>query len=933
MAESIDDSIMDMANYAIIEITEMDYEKNVANNLPDLDSVIASITNAIPEGTCRDELIKTANAYYKEEASKNSRITVHKALCNGLVSCCTSKYNDGLSSFVADIRNDINLVESAVKEKDSPESLIRRRTYLIQIAARCISKLTSRYMEQNERSYSATAPNCNRRHDGLRLTEKMSRQSISFGMLYLRLNKEKCMNTITKRDGRVVAFSPEKITNAILKAMHETELGEDAYLASKIAEDISKIESPKSVEEIQDLVEEALMASSRKDVAKRYIIYRNERTSIRMKTSDLFKKVYEKTSGVNIENANANVDEATFGGRKAEAANIIQKEIAIDSLISRDIADAHNDGLIYEHDLDSYNVGMHNCLNIDFKTVFKNGFRTRNGDVRPPAGFLTACQQFAVIDQCQSQVQFGGVGSIHQDFDFAPFVAMSFKRYFKDALEWIKHVPRSHVEQMDDSEFYLDNPKIQGTEEYAYAYAMLNREGRQGAESVYHNLNTLESRAGSQVPFTSTNFGRDTSTEGRLVSKWMLEASISGVGEHHQTSIFPISIFSYKKGVNADPGDPNYDLKQLAIKSLSRRIYPNWANGDWSQAHESDDNPDTIFSTMGCRTLIGYDRHGYGYERVGRGNNVPITIILPKIAIEYGICLGNRSEPDLDGFWNYFEDTLKLTERALVERFWHMAKQSPAAAPFMYENKTIRGLQDGDDTVYNALKHGTLAIGYIGISEMCYALFGKTHAQDKNAHAFALKVVARIAEFAAEASERNDLNFSCYATPAENLCRTALVKLRNQYGVIQGVTDKEWLTNSHHVCVDEKVSIYEKLEIEAPFCKYPTGGCITYIECESTFMQNTVAVESLIDYAFQKLDIPYLAINFPIDTCQDCGYQGEFNDHCPECGSTNYISLRRVTGYLSSDYRHFNAGKKAETENRVKHSAYTNFSEDARNED
>lgn len=325
-----------------------------------------------------------------------------------------------------------------------------------------------------------------------------------------------------------------------------------------------------------------------------------------------------------------------------------------------------------------------------------------------------------------------------------------------------------------------------------------------------------------------------------------------------------------------------------------------------------------------CRTLVGFDRHGFGYSRVGRGNNAPITIILPKIAMEYGIATGQREKADLEGFWNKFESILSLTERALVERFKFMAAQSPKAAQFMYENGTIRGFKPGDKDVYNALKHNTLAIGYIGVAEMCQALFGANHAHSKEAYDFAIKVVARIAEFAKEASDRNDLNFSCYATPAESLCRTALMKLRSQYGVIENVTSHEWLTNSHHVPVWEKISIYDKLRLEAPFCQYPGGGCITYIECESTFMKNAKAVESIIDYAMQ-LDIPYLAINFPIDSCLDCGYQGEFNDRCPECGSTNIQQLRRVTGYLTTDYHKFNAGKEAEVKERVKHSAYTSF--------
>lgn len=327
-----------------------------------------------------------------------------------------------------------------------------------------------------------------------------------------------------------------------------------------------------------------------------------------------------------------------------------------------------------------------------------------------------------------------------------------------------------------------------------------------------------------------------------------------------------------------------------------------------------------------CRTLVGYDRNGLGYVRQGRGNNVPNTIILPKLGIEYGICLGKREQPDIKGFWNEFENVLKLTEKGLLERFQIMIEQSPKCAPFMYQNNTIQDARNcSEDSTYESLKHNTLAIGYIGVAEMCQALFGKNHVHDNNVHDFAISVVKRINEFALEASERNNLNFSCYATPAEGLCRTALNELRKQYGVIENVTSREYITNSHHVPVWESVSIIEKLQCEAPFCKYPTGGCITYVELDSTFVQNIKAVEDIIDYAFKVLDIPYLAFNFPIDNCLDCGYQGEFNNNCPQCGSKNIQQLRRVTGYLTTDWHNFNDGKQAEVKERVKHSSYNSF--------
>ena len=735
---------------------------------------------------------------------------------------------------------------------------------------------------------------------------------------------------VIKRDGTRAIFDPNKIVNAINKAMisvdgalYETETAED------IAELIGSFNKDMTVEHIQDLVEHYLMKSERPDVAKAYILYREQRSKARIRRSKLIDAVIKRTEATAVENANANVDEKSFSGREKEASADVQKVIALDYTLSPLVSAAHKDMLLYQHDLEKTNIGEHNCLFIDFPKLFTDGFVTRNGDIRPPSTFSTACQQVAVIFQCQSQVQFGGVGALHLDFDLKPFVKKSFYKhmlhFFTDVEEYSEEKAAKILEMFEPIE--IDNKELCSQygipDAYGYALKQLEREGRQSAEALYHNLNTLESRAGSQVPFTSINFGRDESTEGRLVSKWMLNASLNGVGKHHKTPIFPISIFQYKQGCNANPGDPNYDLKQLALKSMSKRIYPNFVNCDYSQAHEDLENPDTYYATMGCRTAIGYDRFDKSYNRVGRGNLVPNTMILPKLGIEYGICLGERDKPDLEGFWSAFEDLLMLCEQGLLERFDIMVNQSPDAAPFMYRNGTMRHSDECQVSVYEALKHGTLAMGYIGIAEMCTALFGKNHAEDAEANEFALSVVKRINEYAKEASDRHDLNFSCYATPAEGLCHTAAKALRKQYGVIPGVTDKEFITNSHHVPVWQEIGIFEKLSIEAPFCKYPTGGCITYVELDSTFMNNTKAIEQIIDYAFKALDIPYLAFNFPIDSCLDCGYQGEFNAECPECGGTNIEQLRRVTGYLTTDYRNFNLGKQSEVEHRVKHSKFS----------
>lgn len=344
-------------------------------------------------------------------------------------------------------------------------------------------------------------------------------------------------------------------------------------------------------------------------LSENYAVYRAEHKRLRDKRDAITKKMLSVINCDNVQNSNANVDEYSFGGRKFESAGVALKDLALEEYISEDVAEAHKQNRIYIHDLDSYSIGMHNCLFIDFKKLLTEGFTTRNGDVRPPRSISTAMQQVAVIFQCQSQVQFGGVASSHIDFDLAPFVAMSFKKHYVDGMKYVEGYIK--IPKWDEIEDFLGyEVRINGEQAmrclpkaYDYALDMTERECMQAAQGLYHNLNTLESRAGSQLPFTSINFGRDTSPEGRMVTKSLLEASIDGIGKFHRTSIFPISIFQHKKGVNAVPGDPNYDLKQLAIKSLTKRIYPNWVNCDFTENHEDFDNPDTYNCTMGLNLL------------------------------------------------------------------------------------------------------------------------------------------------------------------------------------------------------------------------------------------------------------------------------------------------------------------------------------------
>lgn len=439
------------------------------------------------------------------------------------------------------------------------------------------------------------------------------------------------------------------------------------------------------------------------------------------------------------------------------------------------------------------------------------------------------------------------------------------------------------------------------------------------------------------MPFTSINYGTCTLPEGRIVIKALLEGSIKGVGRLHRTSIFPCGIFQCMKGVNRAPGDPNYDLFQLALKSTAQRLYPNYANADWSGNGGYDRNdPRTYFSTMGCRTANGYDINGFGQLKDGRGNICPVTIIMPTLAMEAKekVELDNRFTPfaivdeaNHDNVLDYtivveFLDLLdkKIHEAKdmLIERFEWICSQDASAAKFMYENGTMAGYVP-EEGIRSALKHGTLALGQLGLAETLQILIGKDHTTPKGME-LAKRIEQLFKDRCAEFKEQYKLNFGVYMTPAENLCHTALKKFQDKYGIIENVSDKEFFTNSMHVPVWKKMSPFEKIDIESQLTSYSSAGCITYVELDSGIKNNLEALEQIVNYAMDK-DIPYFAINVPNDTCLDCGYTDEFNNNCPVCGSQHIQQLRRVTGYLTGNYKSsFNKGKQQETELRQKHS-------------
>lgn len=728
---------------------------------------------------------------------------------------------------------------------------------------------------------------------------------------------------ITKRDGRKVEFDSDKIVKAISKAFIEVYpdglTDEMQTCAHRIANEVSAHDGM-TVEEIQDTVVRKLMASKYKDVAKAYVEYRYLHRMARSQYAQLMDAIAEKLEARDVKNQNANVDEHSFGGRVGEASSVVNRKYALEYLVSPMAKANHNNNEIYIHDLDSYAVGMHNCLSIPFDDLLANGFNTRQTDVRPAQSINTAFQLVAVIFQLQSLQQFGGVSATHLDWTMVPYVRKSFAKHYRDGLKYIAHVDNRPVDDSRsiDDIWYREYPFA-----YDYALDMTTKECYQAVEGMYHNLNTLQSRSGNQLPFSSINYGTCTLPEGRMVIKALLDVSIKGMGKLHKTSIFPCGIFQCMNGVNRHPGEPNYDLFRLALKSTSLRLYPNYANVDWSGNAGYDRNdPRTYFSTMGCRTANGWDINGFGQLKDGRGNICPVTIIMPTLAMEAKAWVDEQEkfgnhEDITEAFMFILDKKIHEAKDMLIERFNWICSQSPDSAKFMYENHTMAGYVP-EEGIRSALKHGTLAIGQLGLAETLQILIGCDHTTPEG-----MELAKRIEQLfktrCAEFKEQEHLNFGVYYTPAENLCYTAMQKFKAKYGEIPNVSDKEFFTNSIHVPVWRKVNPIEKIDIESQLTGYSSAGCITYVELESSVKHNIDGLEALVNYAMDK-DIPYFAINVPNDLCMDCGYTEEIGDTCPICGGKHIQRLRRVTGYLTGDYTSaFNKGKQQEVEMRVKH--------------
>ena len=727
---------------------------------------------------------------------------------------------------------------------------------------------------------------------------------------------------VVKRDGRYVDFDRNKIKQSVLKAFQEVDGEITHYAQSKASEIAGYVEgvceehTGMNIEDIQNIIEDKLMASNRKDVARAYIVYRSTRNRVRERNSAWMKAIKEKLAASNVQNQNANVDEHSFGGRKGEADSELMRKIALDDLMSEMSRNNHLNNEIYIHDLDAYAVGMHNCLSIPFDKLLANGFNTRQTDVRPAQSVNTAFQLVAVIFQLQSLQQFGGVSATHLDWTMIPYVRKSYWKHFKDGYKYLIDKNKKIWFESNGGNLPIDAQEYKQYPAVAeYALDMTTKEVYQAVEGLYHNLNTLQSRSGNQLPFTSINYGTCTSPEGRMVTKALLDVSIKGIGKLHKTPIFPCGIFQYMKGVNNKPGTPNYDLYRLALQSTAKRLYPNYANVDWSVNAGYDRNdPKTYFSTMGCRTSNGLDINGLGQLKDGRGNICPVTIIMPTLAMEVNGEVGSK---DVDEFMSLLDKKIHEAKDMLIERYEWICSQSPESARFMYENGTMEGYIP-EEGIRSALKHGTIVIGQLGLAETLQILIGCDHTTDKG-----MKLAKRIEQLykdrCAEFKQEYKLNFGVYYTPAENLCHTAMKKFQKKYGKIPNVSENEYFTNSIHVPVWVKVNPFEKIDIESQLTGYSNAGCITYVEMPDSAKHNIDALEELVNYAMDH-DIPYFAINVPNDTCLECGYTDEIGECCPMCGSTNIQRLRRVTGYLTGNYTTaFNWGKQKEVEMRTQH--------------
>lgn len=750
--------------------------------------------------------------------------------------------------------------------------------------------------------------------------------------------------SIRKRDGKVAAFKPEKITEAIAKAGSATgEFGHDR--AQNIADKVLRVaqEEIKSriptVEQIQDIVERVLMESAFKRTAKAYIEYRAERTRIRAAKSKLMQtygviSVIDSSEDSSVKRENGNIDGDCAMGKMLRFGSEGAKEYAKLLLLKPEFAAAHDNGDIHIHDLDFMATGTLTCCQTDPLKFFERGFNTGHGYLRTPQSIGTAAALAAIILQANQNEQHGGQSIPNFDYALAPSVNKTFRKSLKANLEKYNDFTGKNLNiEIKDSITLGDDKKLKKLKVpekvIEDAHKDTEHQTLQAMEGFVHNLNTMHSRAGAQVPFTSINFGTDTSPEGRLVSKMLLEATMNGLG-HHETPIFPISIFKVKEGVNYNPEDPNYDLFKRAMEVSAKRLFPNFTfiDAPFNLQYYKPGDPDTEIATMGCRTrVIGSCFPETDGHVSGRGNLSFTSINLVRIGIKHGICLGERKEADWDGFYKELDEKLQLCADQLYQRFEFQGNQKVKNFPFLMGQGNWVGSDKlkPNDKLRDVIKHGTLSIGFIGLAETLVAMIGKHHGESAEAQEIGLDIVGHMREFCDEMTKKRHLNYSLLATPAEGLAGRFTRMDRKEFGKIKGVTDREFYTNSFHVPVYYPISAFDKIDIEAPYHNLCNAGHITYIEMDGDPSDNIEAFEAVIRH-MKEAGIGYGSVNHPVDRDPVCGFSGIIEgDVCPSCGRREtdgefgFERLRRITGYLVGSLERWNDGKKAEEAARVKH--------------
>ena len=733
------------------------------------------------------------------------------------------------------------------------------------------------------------------------------------------------IQTVVKRDGRIVGFNEQKIMAAIRKAMLHTDKGEDSTLIEQITDHISfRGKSQMSVEAIQDAIEMELMKSARKDVAQKYIAYRNQRNIARKaKTRDVFMSIVNaKNNDITRENANMNAD--TPAGMMMKFASETTKPFVDDYLLSEEVRDAVLHNYIHIHDKDYYPTKSLTCVQHPLDIILQHGFTAGHGSSRPAKRIETAAVLACIsLETCQNEMH-GGQAIPAFDFYLAPYVRMSYQEEVKN----LEKLTGEDLKDLYDAPIddYLEK-SLEGLEGKArleqHAINKTVNRVHQAMEAFIHNMNTIHSRGGNQVVFSSINYGTDTSAEGRCIMREILESTYEGVG-NGETAIFPIQIWKKKRGVNYLPEDRNYDLYQLACKVTARRFFPNFLNLDATFNQNEKwraDDPERYkweIATMGCRTRVFEDRWGEKTS-IARGNLSFSTINIVKLAIE---CMGLEDKKQrIDMFFAKLDNILDITAKQLDERFQFqktaMAKQFPLLMKYLWVGADKL---KPEETIESVINHGTLGIGFIGLAECLKALIGKHHGESEEAQELGLKIITYMRDRANEFSDQYHHNYSILATPAEGLSGKFTKKDRKEFGVIPGVTDRDYYTNSNHVPVYYKCTALQKAKIEAPYHDLTRGGHIFYVEIDGDATHNPSVIASVVDM-MDKYNMGYGSVNHNRNRCLDCGYENADTNLtvCPKCGSHHIDKLQRITGYLVGTTDRWNSGKLAELHDRVTH--------------